>query len=205
MVCSFLQEYRGKRGIFGGQCQPRFSCFSSNGEFGCCDETSNYWEVARDEARATSNDLVDSIVVKGLTYILRFSFLIQVCAKVVFLDHIYIDVFGESRCRLVMGLVSSSVCGIMSVKFLGFIDEFIEGQSLCSPIDCGIGFPEPGQSQDYVFFPTSHDVEGYFLGKSLDVEEQITSISDVTTLVIGVVSISGSYRDGEFLSREIVF
>ena len=47
-------------------------------------------------------------------------------------------------------------------------------------------------------------MEGYFLGKSLDVDEQITSISDVTILVIGVVSISGSYRDGEFLNREIV-
>ena len=48
-------------------------------------------------------------------------------------------------------------------------------------------------------------MEGYFLGKSLDVDEQITSVSDVTTLVIGVVSISGSYRDGEFLSREVIF
>ena len=47
-------------------------------------------------------------------------------------------------------------------------------------------------------------MEGYFLGESLDVEEQITSVSDVTILVIGVVSIFGSYRDGEFLSREIV-
>ena len=47
-------------------------------------------------------------------------------------------------------------------------------------------------------------MEGYFLGKSLDVEEQITSVSDVTILVIGVVSVSGSYGNGEFLSREIV-
>ena len=47
-------------------------------------------------------------------------------------------------------------------------------------------------------------MEGYFLGESLDVDEQITSVSDVTILVIGVVSISGSYRDGEFLSIEIV-
>ena len=48
-------------------------------------------------------------------------------------------------------------------------------------------------------------MEGYFLGESLDVDEQITSVPDVTTLVIGVVSISGSYRDREFLSREVVF
>ena len=47
-------------------------------------------------------------------------------------------------------------------------------------------------------------MKGYFLGESLDVEEQITSVSDVTILVIGVVSVSGSYRDGEFLNREIV-
>ena len=47
-------------------------------------------------------------------------------------------------------------------------------------------------------------MEGYFLGESLDVEEQITSVSDVTILVIGVVSVSGSYGNGEFLSREIV-
>ena len=48
-------------------------------------------------------------------------------------------------------------------------------------------------------------MEGYSLGESLDVNEQITSVSDVTTLVIGVVSISGLYRDREFLSREVVF
>ena len=48
-------------------------------------------------------------------------------------------------------------------------------------------------------------MEGYFLGESLNVDEQITSVSDVTILVIGMVGISGSYRDGEFLSREVVF
>ena len=47
-------------------------------------------------------------------------------------------------------------------------------------------------------------MEGYFLGESLDVEKQITSVFDVTILVIGMVSISGSYGDGEFLSGEIV-
>ena len=47
-------------------------------------------------------------------------------------------------------------------------------------------------------------MEGYFLGESLDVEEQFTSVSDVTILVIGMVSVSGSYGDGEFLSGEIV-
>ena len=48
-------------------------------------------------------------------------------------------------------------------------------------------------------------MKGYFLGESLDVDEQITSVFDVTILVIGVVDISGSYEDGEFLSREVVF
>ena len=48
-------------------------------------------------------------------------------------------------------------------------------------------------------------MEGYFLGESLNVNEQITSVSDITILVIGMVGISGSYREGEFLSREIVF
>ena len=105
---------------------------------------SNYWGVVGEEARATLNDSVNSMVVGGSTYILRFSLLIEVCAKVVFFGHIYIDMIGRSRCRLVMGLVSSHVCGMMSVKFLGFINGLVEGQSLHSPIDCGIGFPEPG-------------------------------------------------------------
>ena len=48
-------------------------------------------------------------------------------------------------------------------------------------------------------------MECYFLGESLDVDKQITSVPDVTTLVIDVVGISGSYRDREFLSREVVF
>ena len=105
---------------------------------------SNYWGVVGEEARATSNDLVNSTVVEGSTYILGFDLLIEVCAEVVFFGHIYIDVIGRSRCRSTMGLVSSGVCGMASVKFLEFINGFVECQSLCSPTNCGIGFPEPG-------------------------------------------------------------
>ena len=105
---------------------------------------SNYWGVVGEEVKATSNDSVNSTVVEGSTYILGFGLLIEVCAKVVFFGHIYIDMIGRSRCRSVMGLVSGGVCGIASVKFLGFINGFVEDQSLRSPIDCGIGFPEPG-------------------------------------------------------------
>ena len=39
---------------------------------------SKYWGVVGKEARTISNDLVDGMVVKGLVYILRLSFLIQV-------------------------------------------------------------------------------------------------------------------------------
>ena len=45
----------------------------------------------------------------------------------VFLDHIHINVFGKSRCRLVMGLMSSHVHGMMLVEFLGFINGFVKG------------------------------------------------------------------------------
>ena len=48
-------------------------------------------------------------------------------------------------------------------------------------------------------------MEGYFLGESLDVNEQITSVLDVTTFVIGVVGISGLYGDGKFHGGEVVF
>ena len=55
-----------------------FSFFGGDGEFGCYGEISNYWGIAGEEARATANDLVDSMVVEGLTYILQLGFLIQV-------------------------------------------------------------------------------------------------------------------------------
>ena len=31
----------------------------------------------------------------------------------VFLNHVHVDVFRESRCGLIMGLVSSRICGVM--------------------------------------------------------------------------------------------
>ena len=101
---------------------------------------SDYWRVARNEARATSNDLVDSTVVKDLAYILRLSFLIQVRAKVVFLDHVYIDMFRKLRCGSVMGLMSSYICGVTLVEVLRFIDGLIKDQSLRDPIDHGVDF-----------------------------------------------------------------
>ena len=39
-------------------------------------EASDYWRVVRKEARATSNDSVNGMVVKSLAYILGFGFLI---------------------------------------------------------------------------------------------------------------------------------
>ena len=47
-------------------------------------------------------------------------------------------------------------------------------------------------------------MEGYFLDESLDVEEQITSISNITIFVVGVIGIPSSYGNREFLSGEIV-
>ena len=58
----------------------------------------------------------------------------------VFFDHVYIDMFRESGCRLVVGWVSSHICCVTSVEFPGFIDGFVENQGLHSPVDSGIGF-----------------------------------------------------------------
>ena len=84
------------------------------------------------------------MIVESSTYILGFGFLIEVCAKVVFFGYVYVDMVGKSRCGSVVRLVWSDVCRMTSMEFLRFINGFIKGQGLCSPIDCGVGFPEPG-------------------------------------------------------------
>ena len=43
-----------------------------------------------------SDDTVDSSVVESSAYILRFGFLVEVCAEMVFFCYIYVDVIGES-------------------------------------------------------------------------------------------------------------
>ena len=87
---------------------------------------------------------MNGTIVESSTYILGFGFLIEVCAEVVFFGYIYVDMIGESRCGSVVRLVLSDVCGMTSVEFLGFINGLVEGQGLRSPIDYGVGFPEPG-------------------------------------------------------------
>ena len=47
-------------------------------------------------------------------------------------------------------------------------------------------------------------MKGYFLGESLDINEQITGVSDVSIFVVGVVGISSSYRNSEFHGGEVV-
>ena len=47
-------------------------------------------------------------------------------------------------------------------------------------------------------------MKGYFLGKSLDIDEQITGISDVSIFVMGVIGITGLYGDGEFHGGEVM-
>ena len=44
----------------------------------------------------------------------------------VFLDHVYIDVFEKSWCGSVMELVSSHVRGVMLVEVSRFVNGFIE-------------------------------------------------------------------------------
>ena len=91
-----------------------------------------------------SDDSVNSSVVESSTYILRFGFLVEVCAEMVFFCYIYVDVIGESRCGSVMRLVSSGVRGMKSAEFLRLINGLIKGQGLCNPVDRGVGFSEPG-------------------------------------------------------------
>lgn len=69
-----------------------FLCYSS--QFSGSSKASDHWEVVEEKPRATSDNLVDGMVIKGVAYILRFHLLVQVGTKVVFLDHVYMDVFG---------------------------------------------------------------------------------------------------------------
>ena len=62
----------------------------------------------------------------------------------VFFDHVYVDMFRELRCRLVVRLMSSCVLGVLLVKISGFVNGFIKDQSLCGPVDLRVGFLQPG-------------------------------------------------------------
>ena len=59
----------------------------------------------------------------------------------VLLNHVYVDVFGESRHRLVVRLVSDCVFDVLLVEILGFVNGLVEDQDLCGPVNYGVGFP----------------------------------------------------------------
>ena len=44
----------------------------------------------------------------------------------IFFNHVHADVFRESRCGSIVGLVSSHVHSVMLVEILGFVNEFVE-------------------------------------------------------------------------------
>ena len=58
----------------------------------------------------------------------------------VLFDHVHIDVFRESGCRLVVGQVLSCICCVTLVELSRFINQLIENQGLCGPVSCGVGF-----------------------------------------------------------------
>ena len=41
----------------------------------------------------------------------------------IFFNHVHVDVFRESRCGLIVELVSSHVRGVMLVEILGFVKD----------------------------------------------------------------------------------
>ena len=65
---------------------------------------------------------------------------IHVDNKPSFCDHVYIDVFRKSRCGSIMGLVLSHIHSVTLVEVSRFIDGFVKDQSLCGPVDRGVGF-----------------------------------------------------------------
>ena len=44
----------------------------------------------------------------------------------IFFNHVNINMFRELGCGLIVGLVSSHVCGVMLVEILGFVNTLIE-------------------------------------------------------------------------------
>ena len=76
MVCCLFQGYRGVGSVLKRKRGFWFGSFCGDSQFGHHGKVSYYQEIVGKEAGATSNDLVDGTVVKGLAYVLRFGFLI---------------------------------------------------------------------------------------------------------------------------------
>lgn len=84
-----------------------FGFFYGGSQFSSGGKTSDYWGIVWKELRSLFNDSIDSMVVKGIVDILRFCFLVWVGTKVIFLNHVDVDVFGQLRSGLVIKGVSA--------------------------------------------------------------------------------------------------
>ena len=73
------------------------------------------------------------------------------------------------------------------------------------PINGGVRGAEPGESEDDVFSPTTHDVEEMFLGDPFDVGVEGASIADCAGFVRRLVHVADGDRGCEFLGGELVF
>ena len=71
----------------------------------------------------------------------------------VFFDHVYIDMFRESGCRLVVGWVSSHICCVTSVEFPGFIDGFVETKVCIVQLTVELDFFNQGNPKIMFSFP----------------------------------------------------
>ena len=58
----------------------------------------------------------------------------------VLFDYVHIDMFRELGCRSVVGQVSSCIYCVTLVELSEFINQLVENQSLCGPVNCGVGF-----------------------------------------------------------------
>jgi len=116
-------------------------------------------------------------------------------------DGIKINMIGRASGGLKGGVVSFIVCFMDREEESGFINRFINGESLGGPVNGQVGGSEPrGSKNDIVF--EGHDVEDVFEGDSFN--EEITGIANVSFCVKGSIGISGANGNSKFCNRKVV-
>ena len=152
------------------------------------------------------DDSVDGTVLSGMDNVFAFCFPIVVCKEVLVDDSIDVGVMrGFDRGVDETRFVSFSVSGKGTDKFLGLVEGFFDGEGPLDPIDRGIDFLQPGESQDYIFISQAENVEGDSSGYSSNIKEQSSGEPDYPFGVNGVVCIPGLYWGLQTLGREFVF
>lgn len=152
MASSLFGEDRGEQRIFRRKDNLGFGSFGSYCKFRGGGEASNHQKSERSKVKAITDDSLNGLEFPCSIDESKLFFPLIIFRKARVSDGIYINMARGSGEGSAGRVVSFDIDFVGDEKESGFVDRFVDEESLISPVDNQVSDIKPGKSEDDIVF-----------------------------------------------------